>query len=183
MRQGGSVGGTEEVKIARPTGEAERRNQTVGPVVYSGRRRWAPVGITNEVYPSGTTLSREYSDIGRATAGKKAGTAQNYATGLKWSPWGGLKSRTFGNGQQGNWTWTHRGQPSSAQVGTLLNLGFHNCPDKSAGCGTNNGNLMVQTIGQAGAEQSFVDDAYGRLRPSDGEGRRPVGRRPMGTYL
>ncbi len=105
-------------------------------------------------------------------AGSGGNPDRNYWTGAQYAPQGALKQVTLGNALTERWSFnTQRQQPYDVRLGTVenemshLTLQFAYCANQFSGgsCTTNNGNVMGQSIGIPGVEQSYAYDPLNRL--------------------
>ena len=144
--------------------------------VDGGRRRWmgrstpfsatwAPAGLKTETYPSERVVTYTYNDVRAGSEPERANRHRSSAITSR-TPRGPRMARprrcrsAMAFPRRGTGTTVF--SPTGVTAGTF-SLGYRYCSDGSDTCGTNNGNLMQQTIGHANVTQSYTYDAFGRI--------------------
>ena len=77
-----------------------------------------------------------------------------------------MLSMTRGDRLTESWMYNNRLQPSTITVGTsgsVFGATMYYCPNKTATCVTNNGNLLAQTLTVNNVDQSFSYDHLNRI--------------------
>jgi len=157
-------------------GRAVTQKQVIGSTTYTLTYGYNLADLlTSETYPSGRTLSYVYDEGARLSQISDGTTA--YASGLKYTAHGGLKSETWGNGAVHAIDYNKRLQPSkitlkqNAAASTPLqqydySYGAFNSSTGDVDTSKNNGQVgkIVGTIGSAAQwTQGISYDSIGRL--------------------
>ena len=127
-----------------------------------------------ETYPSTRAVTTCYDQVGRikAVSGKAtpAATSSTNYTGtgaITYAPHGGMLSMIRGDSLTEAWEYNNRLQPTSISVAkTTINAfgaSLFYCPNKTATCTTNNGNLLAQSITIPDVDQNFAYDHLNRI--------------------
>jgi len=129
-------------------------------------------GLETEKYPTQRTIQTCYDTAGRpsgVTGTPLQGNSIAYASGVTYAPHGALQSMLLGNTLSESRTYNNRLQPTAISVGSIAapRSGFgadlYYCPNKTATCTTNNGNLQTETLSILGLDQNFNYDSLNRL--------------------
>jgi len=146
-------------------GRAKASAQAMGSTSYPFTYSYDLAGnLTSMSLPSNRTESFSYDDLSRATNVLTEGageTVQTVASGLSYTPHGALATLSFPNGVTETAAFNPRMQMTGLTAGSLLTLGY----DYGSRSGTNNGNLLSQTItvGSWSATQNYPASAYDGL--------------------
>ena len=139
------------------------------PFSYTHNRDSSLDDIT---YPSGNVIDYTYDRMGRPTsAAQPAGPS--YVTSVDYAPHGAVQELQLGNGLWEQTCFNDRNQPIAKRLGAATQTGCANPGDDKlhlafgwGSAGSNNGNLMDQTITAPGFSQSqyYEYDQINRLK-------------------
>jgi RHS repeat-associated protein len=115
--------------------------------------------LTSETYPSGRTITVGYDTAGRtnAVAGALGGVNTNYVQTIAYAPPGGMTSMALGNTLTETRSYNNRLQPTSICLGNWGGFNY------DFGSGSNNGNVVSQTMTALSQTQTYSYDHVNRL--------------------
>jgi RHS repeat-associated protein len=125
--------------------------------------------LTQMTYPSGRAVNYTLNAAGQTTAlgGTLGSVVTPYASSMSYSPAGDATSLTFGNNVMETRSFNNRFQQTQITAGSLLNVNYAYCDNRSATCTNGNtGSPWSQTIqanGQPSATQQYRHDALNRI--------------------
>jgi RHS repeat-associated protein len=115
--------------------------------------------LTSETYPSGRTITMGYDTAGRTNtvAGALGGVNTNYVQTIAYAPPGGMTSMALGNTLTETRSYNNRLQPTSICLGNWGGFNY------DFGGGSNNGNVVSQTMTALNQTQTYSYDNVNRL--------------------